>query len=82
MLVWGAVAAAAAYVYQQRQSRNVVSASAQPAYTTPTVIPWEEVPPTPPYDMVARYVHAQRPGYVGVPYGEPMWNGQNWEQAE
>jgi hypothetical protein len=81
-MLWGALAAVAAVSYLQKHNRNQRLAKAQPAYTTPTVTPGPQVPPTPPVEMVARWTQAQAPGYAGVPYGSPVWNGQNWEQPE
>ena len=81
-MLWGAVAAAAGVMYLRKQRRNEELAAEQPRYTTPTVIPGEEIPPTPPVAMVARWTQTQSPGYTGVPYGPPIWNGTNWEQSE
>lgn len=81
-MLWGAVAAAAAVTYLQKQRRNEKLEAEQPRYTTPTVIPGEVVPPTPPVDMMANWTRAQAPGYRGVQYGAPVWNGTNWEQVE
>lgn len=81
-MLWGAVAAVAAVTYLRKRQRNDKLAAAQPAYTTPTVTPGPQVPPTPPVEMVARWTQSQAPGYAGVPYGAPIWNGTNWEQPE
>jgi hypothetical protein len=78
--IWAAIGVAAAWKAWQWHEANGRREDDQPEYTTPGVIPAEKVPTTPPVDMVARYVQASAPGYVGVPYGPPVWNGRFWEQ--
>ena len=81
LVKWGILAVAIGAAYQRRK-RSDGLAAAQPAYTTPTVTPGVQVAPTPPVAMMARWANARAPGYVGIRYGPPVWNGTHWDQPE
>jgi hypothetical protein len=79
-LLWVGAAAVAYLVYKRANKK--LSSGPMAQYTTPqTDLGSAPIAPTPPAYMVANAQRARTPGYIGIPYGAPVWNGTSWEQA-
>jgi hypothetical protein len=79
-LLWAGAAGIAYWLYSRANKKITTGPVAQ--YTTPsTSLGDAPVAPTPPAYMVANAQRARQPGYIGIPYGAPTWNGKAWEQA-